>query len=90
MPFTTEEITSYTKKLAKGANKTPRKLLSSFLILSFTVSVTPSPESSHGFVILIVSATSSFEINKVNPFPALTAPRPVILYLNLYITLVVK
>ena len=48
-----------------------------FFILSFTVSVPPSintPESSNDFIILIISFISSFEINKVNPFPALTAP----------------
>ena len=48
-----------------------------FFISYFTVSVNPSvntPESSSGFMMLIISITSSFEINKVNPFPALTAP----------------
>ena len=48
-----------------------------FFISYFTVSVNPSVntlESSSGFMMLIISITSSFEINKVNPFPALTAP----------------
>ena len=48
-----------------------------FFISYFTVSVNPSvntPESSSGFMMLIISITSSFEINKVNPFPAVTAP----------------
>ena len=56
----------------------------------FTVSVNPSintPESSNDFVIFIISFISSFEINKVNPFPALTAPFPLIFLSNLFIAL---
>ena len=34
---------------------------------------------------LIISFISSFEIKKVNPFPALTAPFPLILISNLFI-----
>ena len=49
-----------------------------FLFIScFTVSVTPSintPESSSDLMILIISFISSFEMNKVNHFPALAAP----------------
>ena len=59
-----------------------------FLFLCFTVSVTPSVntlESSNGFMILIISFISSFEIKKVNPFPALTAPFPLIFLSNLFI-----
>ena len=47
-----------------------------YLILCFTVTVTPSitiPESSSDFMILIISLTSPFEIIKVNAFPTLTA-----------------
>ena len=33
---------------------------------------------------------SSFEINKVNPFPALTAPFPLIFLSNLFIAIEVK
>ena len=52
----------------------------SFLIFisSFTASLTPSintPKSCNDFIIFI-SFISSFEINTVNPFPALTAPFP--------------
>ena len=52
-----------------------------FFISHFTVPVTPSmnmPESSKDFMILIMSFISSFEINKVNLFPDLTAPFPLI------------
>ena len=60
-----------------------------FFVSSLTVSVTPSIntlESSNDFIILI----SSFEINKVNPFPALTAPFPHIFLSSLFIGLEVK
>ena len=36
-------------------------------------------------MILIISFICSFEINKVNPFPALKAPFPLIFLLNLFI-----
>ena len=35
-------------------------------------------------MILVISFISSFEINKVNPFPALTAPFPLIFLSNLF------
>ena len=57
-------------------------------IASFTVSVTTSintPESSSDFIILITSFISSFDINKVNAFPGLTAPFPLIFLSNLFI-----
>ena len=41
-------------------------------------------ESSNDFIILII-LISSFKINKVNPFPALTAPFPLFLLSNLFI-----
>ena len=41
-------------------------------------------ESSNDFIILII-LISSFKVNKVNPFPALTAPFPLILLSNLFI-----
>ena len=62
-------------------------------LLSFTISVPPSintPESSNDFIILIISFISSFEINKVNPFPALTAPFVFILLSDLFMALEVK
>ena len=64
-----------------------------FFISCFTVSVTPSintPSSSNGFIILIVSFTSSFEINKVNPFPSMRASFPFIFLSSLFIALEVK
>ena len=41
-------------------------------------------------MILIISFLSSFKINKVNLFPALTAPFPVIFLWNLFIPFEVK
>ena len=41
-------------------------------------------------MILIISFIFSFEINKVNLFPALTAPFPFIFLSNLFITFEVK
>ena len=61
--------------------------------LSFNASVTPSintPRSSNDFMILIISFISSFEINKVNPFPAFTAPFPLIFLSILFIAFEVK
>ena len=93
IPFTTEEITVCTNEAAIGANKAPRNPYSCFFISCFTVSVTLSsntPESSKDFIILIISFVSSFEINKVNPFPARTAPFPLIFLSKLFITFEVK
>ena len=59
----------------------------------FTVSVTPSiitPKSSSDFMILITSFISLLEINKVNPFPALTAPFSLNFISNLFITFKIK
>ena len=47
-------------------------------------------EFSNGFMILIVSLMSLFEINKVNTFPALTAPFSLIFLLNLFIVFEAK
>ena len=41
-------------------------------------------------MILIISFISSFEINKVNLFPALTVPFPLIFLSNLFIAIEVK
>ena len=52
----------------------------------FIDSVVPSinrPDFSSGSLILIILFKSSFEINKVNPFPALTVPSPLIFLSNL-------
>ena len=91
--FTTEEITSCTNEEVKGANKALRNLPCCFLISCSTVSVTPSMnthESSNDFVILIISFISSFYINKVNPFPAPSAPFPLIFLSNLFIAFEAK
>ena len=59
----------------------------------FTVSVTPSinaSEFSIDFIILIISFIFLFEINKVNLFPALTAPFPLVFLSNLSIAFKTK
>ena len=75
-PYTTEGITGCTSEAANGSNNAGRNPPSCFFISSFTVSVTPlinTFEYSNDYMILIISFISSFEISKVNPFPALTA-----------------
>ena len=55
--------------------------------ISTSDGLTPSintPESSNDFIIFIIFI-SAFEINKLNPFSALTAPFPLIFLSNLYI-----
>ena len=50
--------------------------------ICFTASVNPSvntPEFSNGFAVLIISSISSLEMNKVDPFPDLSASFPLIL-----------
>ena len=80
-------------KQLKGGNKALENTPSWFFISCFTVSVTSSiktPKCSDDFMILIILFTSSFEMNKVNPFPALTAPFPLIFLSNLFIAFEVK
>ena len=58
----------------------------------FTVSITSSintPKSSNNFIILI-SFIPSFEMNKVNYFPVLYAPFPLIFLSSLFIVFEVK
>ena len=81
--------------MAKSAIKAPRYPPYCFFISWFTVLVTPSintPKSSNDFSILITSFISSFEINKVNLFAALTAyfPFPLIFLSNSFITFEVR
>ena len=93
IPFTAEEINSYTNEEAKGDNKAPSYPSSCFYISRFTVSVTPSintPESSNDFMILSISHISSFEINKVKHFLVLRAPFPLIFLSTLFIAFEVK
>ena len=59
----------------------------------FYVAVTSSintPKSSNNFIISIISFIASFKINKVNPFPALTAPFPLNFLSNIFIAFEVK
>ena len=70
-----------------------RKLLEIHLISCFTTSITPSintPKSCSDFMILIMLFIASFEINKVNPFCALTVPVPLIFLSNLFIAFEAK
>ena len=96
IPFTTEEITGCTIEVAQGTNKEWRNLSSYcccfFFFSCFTVLVTPSINTSESpdFMILIISFISSFKINKVNPFPALTVHFPLIFLPNLFIAFEVK
>ena len=90
IPFSIEKITGCTNDVAKGANKAPRNPPSCLFISFFTVLVTPSintHQSSNHYIIFIISSIPSFKINKVNPFPTLTAPFPVIFLSNLFIVL---
>ena len=67
----------------------PKNPPSYFFDSCFTISVAPSinrPESSGHFTILIISSISSYEMNNVNPFPALTAPYPLVFLSNLFNT----
>ena len=90
--FSTEKIIGCTFEVAKGANKATRNPHFCFYISCFTALLTPSmnkPESSNDFMILIISFISSFEANKVNTFPALTAFTFIFLS-NLVITIEAK
>ena len=80
-------------KRLKVLTKLQETCLLVFFILCFTVSVTPSintPESFNDFMTLIISFISSFDINKVNLFPVLTAPFQLIFFSNLFIAFEVK
>ena len=94
IPFTTEEITVCFIEATKGAKEAPRNLPSCFFISCFTVLVTLSInktlESSYDFMVLIIWFTSSFEINKVIPFPALGALFRLIFLSNLFIAFEAK
>ena len=73
---TKEKAVGAINEASIGEGRTP---LSCFLISYFTVSVILSinrSEFSSGFMILIISPIYSFEMDKANPFPALTAFQP--------------
>ena len=48
------------------------------------------PDFSNDFMVLIISFISSFEINNINPFPALIAPFSLSFLPSLFIALEVK
>ena len=60
------------------------------ILLFQQIQLTNTSESSSDFMILIISFISSFEINEVNPFPALTDPFPRIFLSNLFIAFEIK
>ena len=60
------------------------------LLLISVIPSIPTPESSNDFIILIISFTSSFKINKVSTFPALTASLGLVFLSNLFIAFEVK
>ena len=85
--FINEEAKGAINEAATGAIIAPINSPSGFFSLCFTVSVASSihrPDSSSDSTILKISSTSSFEMNKVNLFPALTAPAPFTFLLNFF------
>ena len=91
IPFTKEEITGCTNEVAKGDNKAPKNpaCFFYFIFYCFNNSSINTPESSNDFIIFIIFI-SSFEINKVNPFPTLKDPFSLVFHSNLFIVLEVK
>ena len=72
-----KEVIGAINEAATGVIIAPRNPLSCFFISWFTVSVAPSINSldfSSASTVFIISFISSFEMNKVNPFPALSVP----------------
>ena len=91
--ITTEETIGCFTEAAVGANKAPRNPPSCFFISCFDALVIPSINtvvSSSDFMILMISFISSFEINKGNPFPTLTASLQLIFLSNLFIAFKAK
>ena len=83
--FASVKNTGCANKVAKRSKKATENQPSSFCISCFTVSVTPSVNTSepyNDFMILIV------EINKVNSFLALTTHIPLIFLSNLFIAFI--
>ena len=84
LPFDTEEITGSTIEVTYGA------LIACSNKSAFLFSYFISLEFSSDLMILLISSMSFFELNKINLFPALTAPFPLIFLLNLFIVFEVK
>ena len=83
-----EEAIVAIDEAAIGAIIAPRNPPSCFFISCFIVSALLSinrPEFSSDFMIQIISSTSSFEMNKVNPSHALMDPHPLIFFFQIYI-----
>ena len=76
IPFANNEATGCINEATIGANKGATNPSYRFFISCCIVSVTPSfstLEFSNDLLMIIIPFISSFKMNKVNPFPALTA-----------------
>ena len=83
--FINEESTGCINQEATDAINEPGigVIVAPIFISCFTVSVAPSinrPDLSSDSLILMKYSISSFEINKVNPFPFLRVPYPLIFF----------
>ena len=81
-----EEMINAINEAVRGVIIAPRNPPSCFLISCLIIPEVPSinrPEFSSDSTILIISSISSFEMNKANTFPALTAPVPLVFLSNL-------
>ena len=85
MHFTNEEATGAINEAAIVANKEAKNPPSCFITFSVTPSIS-TPEFFSNFMILIVLLISSVKMNKVNLFPAYTAPHPCIFLSKLSIS----
>ena len=85
--FLTEEAIGCINEAAIDTIIAPRNPLSCFFISCFThvAPLVNRPNFSSDSAILIISCISSFEINEVNPFPALTTLFSLIQFSNLLI-----
>ena len=87
--FINQGVTGAVTEASKCGIIAARNPLTCIFIWSFTISVAPSinrPDFCNDSMILIILSIPSYEINKVNPLPALTTPSPLILFPSLSIT----
>ena len=88
LPFTTEKITGSSLKVLKNLQEICLPVFY-FMFYCFSNSKMNTLEYCNDFIILM-SFISSFKMNKVNSFPALTAPFPLIFLSNSFIAFEVK
>ena len=81
-----EEAIGAINKVAIGAIIAPRNPSLCCFISFFTVSLAPAVKRLYfsSTSVLIISSISSVEVNKVNPFPAVTSPLPLIFFPKLF------